>query len=117
MNEEATQRLLKEAVAAARRDPEFGRALRRALDDALPKRQTRRSPAVIDVFATYQVGGESALRNALAPLDVEQLKDVIAQHQMDRSRLAMKWRTTERLVEHIVGHTVSRAHKGEAFSA
>jgi hypothetical protein len=51
----------------------------------------------------------------LATLDVDQLKDVIARHQMDRARLAMKWQTPERLIDVIVAHTMSRAHKGEAF--
>ena len=109
------QRLLEDAVAAAAGDPEFGRALRRAVDDVLPKKRSRREPAVIDVFAAYAEGGEPELRRALAPLTVEQLKDVIAQHRMDRSQLAMKWRTPERLIELIASQTISRAHKGEAF--
>ena len=109
------KRLFDEAVAAAAGDPEFGRALRRAIDGAIPKKRSRRQPAAIDVFAAYAENGEPELRNALAPLTVEQLKDVIAQHRMDRSQLAMKWRTPERLTELIVAQTISRAHKGEAF--
>jgi hypothetical protein len=110
------QRLLNEAVAEAARDPEFGRALRRAIDNAIPKRRSRRHPAVVDVFAAYDRDGETALREVLAPLTVEQLKDVVAQHRMDRSQLALKWRSPERLIELIVAQTVSRAHKGEAFT-
>ena len=40
-------------------------------------------------------------------LDVDQLKDVVAQHQMDRAKLAMKWRTPERLIDLIVTQTIS----------
>ena len=47
---------------------------------------------------------------------LDQLKDVVAQHRMDRSQLALKWRTPERLIELIVAQTISRAHKGEAFT-
>lgn len=110
------QRLLDQAVAEAARDPDFGRALRRAVDSAIPKRRTRREPPTIDVFTTYEQGGEIGLRDALAFLTVDQLKDVVAQHRMDRSQLAMKWRASDRLIELIVAQTISRAHKGEAFT-
>jgi hypothetical protein len=112
---EDQQRFLEEAVAEARRDPEFGRALRRAIDDVLPKKRTRRNPPVIDVFGIYENGNEAELRKALEPLSLDQLKDVVAQHRMDRSQLAMKWRTPDKLIELIVSQTIKRAHKGEAF--
>jgi hypothetical protein len=51
----------------------------------------------------------------LGGLDVDQLKDVVAHHQMDRAKLAMKWQTRERLIDLIVAQTTSRSHKGEAF--
>src|SRR4051794_7693778 len=110
------QRLIDQAVAETARDPDFGRALRRAVDTAIPKRRSRRQPAAIDVFAAYGRGGEIELREVLAPLTVDQLKDVVAEHRMDRSQLAMKWRTSERLIELIVEQTINRAHKGEAFT-
>ena len=115
MTDGRQHRLIGEAVAEAVRDPEFARRLRRALDEAIPKRRARRASALIDVFACYERGGESELRQELSALDVDQLKDVIAQHQMDRAKLAMKWRTPERLIDLIVAQTISRAHKGEAF--
>jgi hypothetical protein len=34
---------------------------------------------------------------------------------MDRSKLAMKWKTKDRLVELIVSTVASRARKGDAF--
>jgi hypothetical protein len=110
------EHLLAEAVAEAARDPEFGRALRSAINKTLPKKRRRRQPAVVDVFAAYERGGEAELRGALAPLTVDELKDIVAQHRMDRAQLAMKWRTSERLIDLIVAQTLSRAHKGEAFT-
>jgi hypothetical protein len=115
MTSRVQQELLEKVVAEAVRDPEFGRALRRALDEAVPKRRRRRAQPAIDPFASYDQGGEPAVRRALEPLDVEQLKDIIAHHQMDRAKLAMKWQTPERLIDLIVAQTMSRAHKGEAF--
>jgi hypothetical protein len=115
MTASAQERLLKEAVDEALRDPTFGRALRRALDESVPKRPRRRTHPAIDPFTTYQQGGEAALREALGALSADQLKDVVAHHQMDRAKLAMRWQARERLVDLIVGQTMSRAHKGEAF--
>ena len=108
--------LLEQAVAEAARDPEFGRALRSAIEKTLPKKRRRRQPAVVDVFAAYERGGEHELRGVLAPLTVDELKDIVAQHRMDRAQLAMKWRNSERLIELIVTQTLTRAHKGEAFT-
>ncbi len=115
MTTSVQERLLTEAVEEAVRDPAFSRALRRALDEAVPKRQRRRTRPTIDPFATYDQGGEAALRAVLHALDLDQLKDVVAHHQMDRAKLAMKWQARERLVDLIVNQTTSRAHKGEAF--
>lgn len=110
------ERLLEQAVAEAARDPQFGRALRTAVDKAVPKKRRRRQPPTVDVFTVYDHGGEQELRRALAALNVDELKDIVAQHRMDRAQLAMKWRTPERLIELIVNQTLTRAHKGEAFT-
>jgi hypothetical protein len=107
--------LLAQAVSEAKRDPAFGRELRKALAVVLPRKAVRRDGPVIDVFEIYGRAGEAGLRDALAQLTLDQLKDVIAHHRMDRSQLAMKWKTPGRLIELIAAQTVSRAHKGEAF--
>jgi hypothetical protein len=115
MRSSAQERLLGAAVEEALRDPGFHWPLRRALEEAVPKRQRRRAPPAIDRFAAYERGGEVALRGMLVSPDLDQLKDVVAHHQMDRARLGRKWQRRERLVDLIVAQTTSRAHKGEAF--
>jgi len=115
MTTSTQKRLLEEAVEEALRDPAFGRALRRAIDEALPRKQRRRTQPAIDPFATFGAGGEAALRHALGMLSTDQLKDVIAHHQMDRAKLAMKWQTPDRLIDLIVSQTAIRSRKGEAF--
>jgi hypothetical protein len=112
---DSQRRLLARAVNEAKRDPTFGRELRKAVDAALPRKAVRREQPVIDVFETYERAGEPGLRSALGQLTLDQLKDVVAHHRMDRSKLAMKWKTPVRLVDLIATQTVSRAHKGEAF--
>lgn len=77
-------------------------------------RRNRRPPALIDPLESARVG-ENELRARLSPLTVDELKDVISQYGMDSSKLAMKWKTREKLIERIVEVSMSRARKGDAF--
>jgi hypothetical protein len=101
-------------------NPTFARNLDRALNGGgsqtkrEPRRGARRAPGVIDPFGVYS-DGEPALREALGRLDIEQLKDIIAEHGMDQAKLAMKWKSTDRLVDFIVTTVSTRARKGRAF--
>jgi hypothetical protein len=109
----------------ARNDPNFARALGAALQELggsspltngeRPRRKGgRRPPGPFDPFETYSEG-VGALRARLETCDVDQLKDIVAEHGMDYDRLAMKWKTTERLIERIVETVETRVRKGEAF--
>jgi hypothetical protein len=55
------------------------------------------------------------LRQSLAPLNLEQLKDIIADYGMDPSKLAMKWKTPKRIIDRIVEVSLGRAAKGDVF--
>jgi hypothetical protein len=98
-------KLLKVTVAVRRLTTQPSRTKRRS---------GRRTPASMDPFAVY-ANGESALRHELEALDIERLKDIVAEYGMDPSNLAMKWKTRSRLVDLIVDTVRSRAHKGDAF--
>jgi len=74
----------------------------------------RRAPALIDPILVAK-DGEAAIRNALLPLNIGQLKDVVAQYGMDQSKLVMKWKDSDRIIDRIVEVSVQRAAKGEAF--
>lgn len=116
------QRLFGEILDEADNNPGFAHRLARALDaletkDAGPsprRKSGRRAPAVMDPFTVWPEG-EEALRKSLANLTVDQLKDIVAEHGMDRSRLAMKWRTPDRLIDLIIETVRARATKGDAF--
>lgn len=112
----------------ARRTPRFRRALQGALRTAAGdapraereprgarRRGGRRSPGLVDPYEVLDSRGVDGLRQALRSLNADELKDVIAQHGMDRDRLALKWKDRERLISRIVGTAVSRATKGDAF--
>ena len=106
----------------AESNPEFDARLRKALglddveQDVNANRRHRRTKAVLDPVATVRDGGgEGDLREQLAGLTIEQLKDVIAEYSMDSDKLAMKWKDAGRLIERIVEVSSRRAKKGDAF--
>lgn len=77
-------------------------------------RRHRRAPAVLDPVALAKEG-EDVLRSRLASLDLEQLRDIVAEHGMDQGRLVMKWKTATRVIEKVVEISTGRAQKGDAF--
>jgi hypothetical protein len=112
------KRLFDTILAEAGANPTFAQRLSAALAETREDRPThrpgRRKPGVIDPFALYS-HGEEPLRQALGSLGVEQLKDIVAEHGMDLSKLAMKWKTPGRLIDLIAMTVRARSQKGDAF--
>lgn len=79
-------------------------------------RPHRRTPAVLDPVSLARTG-EDVLRRRLGELEIEQLKDIVAEFGMDPSKLVMKWKDRERIAEHIIETSMTRASKGDAFRA
>ncbi len=97
-----------------------------ALDEPLVSNETsarrgsgrggnRRKPGVIDPFAVFADSGESGLEERLMTLDLEQLRDIVAEHGMDHDRLAMKWKDRQRVITRVVERVAARTAKGSAF--
>jgi len=78
------------------------------------KPKNRRGQPALDPYAEIQQG-ESLLRQKLVLLTVDQLKDIVSGYALDASRLALKWKDHERLVEFILATVRSRFEKGDAF--
>jgi len=113
-------------VAEAARTPRLANAMQAALiqtaepaaaatGQSRSRRAARRAPGPIDPFAVYTEGGEAGLREQLLALDLDQLRDIVAQHGMDHDRLAMKWKDSSRVIDRIVEKVASRSAKGSAF--
>lgn len=119
----ALARLVAAVADEAARTPRFANALQRALASAegpantSGRKRGRRAPGVLDPYEVYTADGEAGLRNALGRLDLEQLRDIVAEHGMDNDRLAMKWKDANRVIDRIVERVVARAAKGSAFRA
>jgi hypothetical protein len=128
----ALQNFAKVAADEAERNPEFEQRIRKALGlseavvvsssqvaiepgkQAVRRRGGRRTPAVLNPVELVSEG-EQALRDQLVPLTVEQLKDVVAGYGMDPSKLVMKWKSRDRITDHIVQMAITRSQKGDVF--
>lgn len=83
--------------------------------DATPKKSSgRRKTGAIDPYREIALG-EEHLREMLRSLTVEQLKDIVSEQALDSSRLALKWRSRQRLEDLIVETVRSRIEKGDGF--
>jgi hypothetical protein len=106
-------------LSEVRRNPDLAHRIEGAIRGSgrAPVRRAthRRQPGSLDPFEVHAAGGPDGLRQRLEGLGVEQLKDIVSEHGMDRTKLAMKWKTPNRLVDLIVETVSARAKKGEVF--
>jgi hypothetical protein len=114
--------LVSEVIAEAARNPRFAQRVSASLgiDErymaAAPRVGAggRRAAAVVDPIELAR-NGEQNLREKLTELNLEQLKDVVADFGMDQGKLVMKWKTRERIIDRIIEFSMSRAVKGDVF--
>ena len=111
-------------VDEAEKNEEFAEALSRIFNNETPEKRTkdntgekrasnRRDKAVLDPIKLAENGELTA--DILSPLIEKELKDIIADFGMDPSRLAMKWKDKEKLIQLILDTSIRRASKGDAF--
>lgn len=121
-------------VEEASRNPDFARRLEEVLRDGGPRPPTergaartkpagaaregrrggRRAAAQVDPVALAR-DGELVVRDALRPLELDRLLDVVAEYGMDPGKQVMKWKDRDRVIDRIVELSLSRATKGDAF--
>jgi hypothetical protein len=89
-------------------------AVQTARSSGKARKGGRRTPAFIDPVEVAK-HGENALRAQLGALNLEELRDIVAQYGMDPGKLVMKWKDTRRVVDRIVELALARATKGDAF--
>lgn len=113
-------RLFKEILMEVKSNPDFSRRVAIALnqtEDVTSKkkmRSSRRKPGPFDPIIIIREEPET-LKPRLEALEVDELKDIIAEHAMDRIKLAMKWKDKDRLVDLIITTAQNRAQKGDVF--
>ncbi|TGP31536.1 hypothetical protein EN828_25460 [Mesorhizobium sp. M2D.F.Ca.ET.185.01.1.1] len=113
------------AVAdAAERDSEFAAKLDELFGNEQPRHKrpepahgrpkNRRPAALLDPVEVIRKG-EVILRDQLAKLSLEELRDVVADYGMDPGKLVMKWKDSNRVIDRIVEIAAARSQKGDAF--
>lgn len=118
-SEDRLKRVFALLLKAIKRDPELASEIERELYQhnaarPAPISRNRRKPAAFDPFLVFGEG-EAALRGKLEELNPEDLQDIVAEHGMDPTKLVRKWKTRNRLIEHIVATVRARSRKGDAF--
>lgn len=119
--------LVQTVLDEAARNAEFRHSLERALgenpsergrinESAHSRKGGRRTRAAFDPVEVVR-NGEAALRERLDVLDIEQLRDVVAQFGMDPGKLVMKWKDRTRVIDRITEVALGRSTKGDAFRA
>lgn len=126
--------LMRVVIEEAERNSDFDAKVRMALDirdgpdlsenrrapnkepttSATKRSSNRRPPAVLDPIRLARQG-ELTLRAELGRLNLEQLRDIVADYGMDTGKLVLKWRTPDRIIDRIVELSLNRAQKGSAF--
>src|SRR5579859_6724242 len=72
------------------------------------RRKGRRTPALLDPVEIAR-RSEDELRQQLEPLDIEQLRDIVAQYGMDPGKLVMKWKDRDKVINRVVELAVARS--------
>ena len=112
--------ILEEMFDGIRRNKGIRRKTKRIIDQHVadptpqPKKPRRRKSGPLDPMAIHR-DMPAELEQQLGELQVEELKDIIAEHGMDRWKLAMKWKSRERLIELITSTVKSQSQKGDTF--
>jgi hypothetical protein len=70
---------------------------------------------LLDPVIVFQSEGDASLRLRLKTMTLDQLRDIVSEHGMDKSQLVMKWTKSERVIDHIAATSAARARKGDAF--
>ncbi|MGB4657831.1 MAG: hypothetical protein WBI07_01465 [Mobilitalea sp.] len=110
-------------IKEAEENKEFANTLSSILDNNVNETEnktasgTRRGGNRRDkaIFDPIKLAEENILsKEMLDALSEKELKDIIAEYGMDPSKLAMKWKDKERIIQLILDTAMRRASKGDA---
>ncbi|MHC3001634.1 hypothetical protein [Gordonia metallireducens] len=82
---------------------------------AAPKKRVTRQPGAFDPFVVYREGGGQELSARLGELTVDQLRDIIAEQELDTRKETSRKRKPEVLVAWIVERVEASENKGSVF--
>ncbi len=82
---------------------------------AAPRKRVVRQPGAFDPFVVYREGGAALLTERLGSLELEQLRDIIAEQELDTRKETGRKRNLEVIVEWIVAKVEASENKGAVF--
>lgn len=80
-----------------------------------PKKRAARQPGAFDPFVVYREDGEQGLAARLGQLSVDQLRDIIAEQELDTRKETGRKRKPEVLVTWILDRVKASENKGSVF--
>ncbi len=82
---------------------------------ATPAKRVARQPGAFDPFVVYRESGSEGLTERLGALDLEQLRDIIAEQELDTRKETGRKRKVDFLVGWIVERVQASENKGSVF--
>ncbi|MGW0038017.1 hypothetical protein [Gordonia sp. NPDC003376] len=82
---------------------------------AAPRKRVERQPGAFDPFVVYRESGAPGLNSRLGELTVDQLRDIIAEQELDTRKETGRKRKAEVIVEWIVERVEASENKGSVF--
>ncbi|QMU20920.1 hypothetical protein [Gordonia rubripertincta] len=82
---------------------------------AAPRKRVTRQPGAFDPFVVYRRGGGQELSARLGELTLDQLRDIIAEQELDTRKETSRKRKPEVLVAWIVERVEASENKGSVF--
>ncbi|MEP9417651.1 hypothetical protein ABLE92_25360 [Gordonia sp. VNQ95] len=80
-----------------------------------PAKKQARRPAILDPFVVYRESGATGLAEKLGALDLEQLRDIIAEEELDTRKETGRKRSTAVISAWIVERVEASENKGSVF--
>jgi len=80
-----------------------------------PRKRVARQPGAFDPFVVYREGGAAGLTQRLGVLDLEQLRDIIAEQELDTRKETGRKRNLEVIAKWIVEKVEASENKGAVF--
>lgn len=80
-----------------------------------PRKKVVRQPAVLDPFVVYREAGPAGLTARLSELDIEQLRDIIAEEELDTRKETSRKRSPAVITTWIVERVEASENKGSVF--
>lgn len=78
-------------------------------------KKAKKTIVVLDVFEVFIKEGKKMLRQKLASLETENLRQIVSQHGFDPAGKMRKWKNKERLTNLIIDRVEKQSKKGDVF--